>query len=75
MNKTSRNIIIISLALVAAMIASAVMLKFTSNGSWLAFIGWAIFYFSLQVPYLLYTQKSQESCTAWFSRLIKKDAR
>jgi len=75
MKKTSPNIIIIALTLAASLVAAALMLQVTANSSWLAFIGWVIFYLSIQVPLFLYTQKSQESCTAWVSRLMKRETR
>jgi hypothetical protein len=51
------------------------MLKVTPNDSWLAFAGWVIFYLSIQVPFFLYTQKTQENCTTWLSRLMRKETR
>ena len=75
MKKISQNIVPIALPLATALIASAIMLKVSPNSSWLAFTGWIIFYFSIQVPLFLYTQKSQESCTAWVSRLMKRETR
>ncbi len=75
MKKISQNIIPITLALAAALVASAVMLQVTPNSSWMAFTGWVIFFLSIQAPLFLYNQKSQESCTAWISRLIKKETR
>ena len=75
MKKISQNIIPITLALAAALLASAVMRQVTPNSSWLAFTGWVIFYLSIQAPLFLYTQKSNESCTAWISRLMRKETR
>ena len=75
MNKMNQNIITIAFALAAAILASAVMIKFTPNDSWLEFAGWVIFYISIQMPFFLYTQKSQESCTAWLSRLMRRETR
>ena len=75
MNKTSQNILAIAFIFAGALIASALMLKVTPNDSWLAFAGWVIFYLSIQVPFFLYTQKSQENCTTWLSRLMRKESR
>ena len=75
MNKTSQNILTIAFIFAGALLASALMLKVTPNDSWMAFAGWVIFYLSIQMPLFLYTQKSQESCTAWLSRLMKKETR
>jgi len=72
MNKSSRMLILVASVVAAAMLAAGVMSKFTSGDSWLAYLGWAIFFLSLQVPFLL-TQSSRENrCTAWLGRLMGK---
>ncbi len=53
MKKISQNIIPITLALAAALVASAVMLQVTPNSSWMAFTGWVIFFLSIQTPLFL----------------------
>ncbi len=75
MNNKHPRIITIAFIIAAALLASAVMLRFTPNDSWLAFSGWVIFYLAIQMPLFLYTAKSQESCTAWLSRLSRKETR
>jgi len=70
MNKTSQTLITIAIVLAGAMLASAVMVKFTPNASWLAFIGWTIFFVALQAPFL-FIQSAQNSCMAWLVRFRK----
>ncbi len=67
MNKTSRTIITLAVVLAGAMLASALMLKFTPNGSWLAFIGWIVFFVAIQVPFL-FVRSAQDGCMAWLAR-------
>ena len=66
MNKTSRTVITVAIVLAGALLASALMLKLSPNSSWLAFVGWAIFFAALQLPWLLVTPSAQSSCTAWW---------
>jgi hypothetical protein len=70
MNKTSRTLVTVAIVLAGAILASAVMVKFTPNASWLAFIGWAIFFVALQAPFL-FIQSSQNTCMAWLVRFRK----
>ncbi len=70
MNKTSQTLITIAIVLAGAMLASALMVKFTPNASWLAFIGWTIFFVALQAPFL-FIQSAQNSCMAWLVRFQK----
>ena len=70
MKKTGRKVITVALVLAAAMLASAVMVKFTPNASWLALIGWTIFFVALQAPFL-FLQSAQNSCMAWLVRFRK----
>jgi len=71
MNKTTRTLITYGIVLAGALLASAVMLKLSPNSSWLAFVGWAIFFAALQLPWLLVTPSAQSSCTAWLARFRK----
>lgn len=71
MNKTSRTLITFAIVLVGALFASALMFKLSPNSSWLAFMGWAIFFAALQLPWLLVTPSAQSSCTAWLARFRK----
>jgi len=71
MNKTSRKIITFAIVLAGALFASALMLKLSPNSSWLAYVGWAMFFAALQLPWLLVTPSAQSSCTAWLARFLK----
>ncbi len=71
MNKTTRMLITFGIVLAGALLASALMLKLSPNSSWLAFVGWAIFFTALQLPWLLVTPTAQSSCTAWLARFRK----
>jgi hypothetical protein len=71
MNKTTRSLITFVIVLAGALLASAIMLKLSPNSSWLAFVGWAIFFVALQLPWLLVTPSAQSSCTAWLARFRK----
>jgi hypothetical protein len=71
MNKTSRTLITFAIVLAGALLASAVMLKLSPGSSWLAFVGWTIFFVALQLPWLLVKPYAQGSCTAWLARFRK----
>ena len=71
MNKTCRTLITFAIVLAGALFASALMLRLSPNSSWLAFVGWAIFFTTLQLPWLLVTPSAQSSCTAWLARFRK----
>jgi hypothetical protein len=71
MNKTTGTLITFGIVLAGALLASAIMVKLSPNSSWLAFIGWAIFFVALQLPWLLVTPSAQSSCTAWLARFRK----
>jgi len=76
MNKTNRTLVTLVFVAAASLLASALMQKFSPNNSWLAFVGWAIFFASIQVPILMATQSSQTvqgSCTAWLTRFQNKE--
>ena len=70
MNKTSRTFITVTIVLAGAMLASALMLKFTPDDSWLAFAGWIIFFVAIQSPFL-FIQSAKDGCTAWLTRFQK----
>jgi hypothetical protein len=70
MNKTGRTLITIVIVLTGALLASAVMLKFTPNASWMAFIGWTFFFVALQAPFV-FIQSAQNTCMAWLARFRK----
>lgn len=71
MNTTTRTLITFGIVLAGALLASALMFKLSPNSTWLAFVGWAIFFVALQLPWLLFTRSAQSSCTAWLARLRK----
>ncbi len=69
MSKTDRTITI-AIVLACATLACALMLKFTPNDSWMALVGWIIFFVAMQAPFL-FIKSSQYSCTAWLDRFRK----
>jgi hypothetical protein len=71
MSQTGRTLITFTIVLAGALFASALMLEFSPNSSWLAFVGWAIFFVALQLPWLWVTPSAQRSCTAWLARFRK----
>jgi hypothetical protein len=71
MNKTTRTLITFGIVMAGALLASVVMIKLSPNSSWLAFVGWAIFFAALQLPWLLVTPSAQSTCTAWLARFRK----
>ena len=71
MNKTGRTLVTFAIVLAGALFASALMLKLSPDSSWLAFVGWAIFFVALQLPWLLIAPSAQGGCTAWLARLRK----
>ena len=70
MNKTGRTAITLACVFAGALLASAVMVRFTPNASWLAFAGWGIFFVALQAPFL-FIESAQRTCTAWLVRFRK----
>ncbi|MGI9066026.1 MAG: hypothetical protein ACR2HX_06435 [Pyrinomonadaceae bacterium] len=71
MNTITRTLTTFGIVLTGALLASALMLKLSPNSSWLAFVGWVIFFAALQLPWLLVTPSAQSSCTAWLARFRK----
>lgn len=55
-----------------AMAASAVLIRVTPNASWLAFVGWGVFFVAIQLPIIMATQSPQWSCAAWLTRIRNK---
>ena len=70
MNKTGRMLITIAIVLAGSLMASALMVKFTPNASWLVFIGWTLFFVALQAPFV-FIQSAQNTCMAWLVRFRK----
>jgi len=73
MSKTFKRVISAAFVLAASLLASAIMIKFTPNASWLAFVGWTIFFLAVQSPIFLLLQNSQPNCTAWLTRLWRQN--
>lgn len=73
MKKAGRRFLTLIVVLASALFASALMFKFSPNSSWLAFVGWTIFFVALQLPWFWITPSAQSSCTAWLPRLGKGD--
>jgi hypothetical protein len=71
MNKAGRTLITFAIVLAGALFAAALMLKLSPNSSWLAYVGWAIFFVALQLPWLFVPPSAQGSCTAWLARFRK----
>jgi hypothetical protein len=70
MKKTGRTLITTAIILAGALFASGVMVWFTPNSSWLAFIGWTIFFATLQAPFL-FIPSAQNTCVGWLARFRK----
>jgi hypothetical protein len=68
MNRTGRMFVNAALILAGSVLAALLVKKLTPNVSWAAFVGWVIFFFAVQSPFLLASEESQRSCTAWLSR-------
>ncbi len=71
----NRRLIMWSIISAGALLAAAIMQKFTPNQSWAAFAGWVIFFIAIQMPWLLVPQNKYDSCTNWFNRFKKKPIR
>lgn len=72
MDKRGRRLFVLALALAGALLASTAMLMFTTVQSWLAFVGWMVFFLALQSPFFFSSPGSRENCTAWLPRLRRK---
>lgn len=68
MNKTGRTLLTLTIALAAALFAAALMVKFSPGSSRLAFVGWAVFFLSLQLPWLWVKPSARSSCTSRLAR-------
>ncbi len=73
MNKSGQYLVMATVMLAAAVLASALMLKFSPGDSWLKFVGWVIFFTAIQSPTFLIFNSQNGNCTAWLSRLRKKN--
>jgi len=69
MNKTNRMLILAGIILASATLASLLIQIFSEKKSWLAFIGWVIFFASSQAPALLVSRSSERACSGWWNRL------
>ena len=66
MNKFGHPVVTVTLILVGALLAALIMVQLTSASSLLAFIGWAVFFVALQLPWLWV--RRADNCMAWLSR-------
>ena len=73
MRRTGRTLFVLAVILVGALLASALMLMLVPKSSWLAFVGWVIFFVAIQVPWLWVTPSAQGGCTAWLARFREGD--
>lgn len=71
MNKRGR-FVSIAYVIAGALLASVLMTLFVEKTTVLAFIGWTIFFVSIQASVLM-TSNSDLSCTSWLKRLGRKD--
>ena len=64
--------VVLIVVLVSSMLATALMGLFTQSMSWLAFVGWVIFFVSLQTSVILAAVRNEpaDACTAWVLRLF-----
>jgi uncharacterized membrane protein len=69
MNKTTRMLILAGIILASSAFASLLIQIFTTKKSWLAFVGWMIFFASSQAPALLVSRSSERACSGWLNRL------
>ena len=72
-SKTTRFVFTGAIVLAGAIVASALMVKFSPESGWLKFVAWMLFFVSIQTPvFLLGNKQSAGDCTAWLSRFRKK---
>jgi len=64
--------VVLIVVLVSSMLATALMVLFTQSMSWLASVGWVIFFASLQTSVILAAVRNEpaDACTAWVLRLF-----
>lgn len=57
------------LVAIAGAILSAVILVFlTPNSSFVAFLGWVVFFIAIQAPFFMSTRANPYDCRKWFSK-------
>lgn len=66
MNKFGHPVVTVTLILVGALLAAFIMLQLSSGSSLLAFIGWTVFFVTLQLPWLFVSRAG--NCMTWLSR-------
>jgi len=70
MNKLGHPVVTVTLILVGALLAAFIMLQLSSGSSLLAFIGWTVFFVTLQLPWLFDTRPGNRM--TWLSRNRRK---
>lgn len=65
-----RPAVTFAIVVLGALLASAIMVQLSSGSSVLAFIGWTIFFVSLQLPWIWISNSS--NCMSWISRVRGK---
>lgn len=71
MTRTIRRLLTFTIVLASAIFASVILRKLSPDSSWLALVGWAIFFAALQLPWIVASPSSQNSCSAWLGRFRK----
>ncbi len=66
MSKLGHPLATVTIILVGALLAALIMLQVSSGSSLLAFIGWTIFFVTLQLPWLW--KSRLDNCMAWLTR-------
>lgn len=72
MKKVNRRLFVVACVVAGAVAGSALMFVLTPGASWVAFVGWAVFFVAVQTPFLLSAQNSLASCAGWLTRLRGK---
>jgi hypothetical protein len=65
MSKLGHPLVTLAIILVGALLAALIMLQLSSGSSLLAFIGWTVFFVTLQLPWLWVSRAG--NCMAWLS--------
>ncbi len=60
------------IGLIVSLLAAGLTTLVLEANSWLAYIGWLIFFASLQAPFILSAAKTGKTdpCTSWLLRLV-----
>jgi hypothetical protein len=66
MNKFGHPVVTLAILLIGALLAAVIMLQLSSGSSLVAFIGWTVFFVTLQLPWLFVRRAG--NCVSWLSR-------